>query len=126
MAIVAHAGGRRGDRSETHGERPQTRQEPTSTEPEITLTYSDGAIHGASGCNRYHAGVTEGEQPGSLSIGPVAGTRMACPTEVMDLENRYLAALEGVTAYRFNAGRLVLSYQQGETHSSLIFVATEL
>ena len=49
----------------------------------------DGAVTGDGGCNRYHGTIGEGETATSLSVGPLAATRMACPPERMDLEGVY-------------------------------------
>ena len=103
-----------------------TRQQPAPAEPEITLTYADSAIHGAAGCNRYQAGVTAGERPGSLSVGPISTTRMACPSARMGLESRYLKALEGATGFSFLPDRLLLHYPAEDTADTMTFVATEL
>ena len=66
---------------------------------------------GFSGCNRY-SGKYESENTtgpdGSLTIGPIIGTRMACPTGRGDIEGPYLAMLARVTAYRLREGTLTL------------------
>lgn len=96
--------------------------EPAPTGLAITLTVEDGQITGSSGCNRYFAGIEE-SQPGSVTVSAIGSTRMACPEEVMEIESRYLEALDGVTKYSFLAGRLALSYQSGETFHTLLFAA---
>jgi heat shock protein HslJ len=53
---------------------------------------ADGRVAGDAGCNRY-TGSARAEASGSLSVGPLASTRMACAQGVMDQEARYLAAL---------------------------------
>ena len=57
-----------------------------------SLGFSGDRIVGSGACNRFHGGV--GEEDGRLVVGPLASTRRACPTAVMDQEQRYLAALE--------------------------------
>lgn len=71
---------------------------PVEDDADVTLTIeAGGRISGGSGCNRYTAAATfEGT---SIRVGPVAGTRMACPEPLMDLEMRYLGALEGAESY---------------------------
>ena len=64
---------------------------------ELTLE-SDGQISGSGGCNRIMGqGKLEGD---SLTIGPLAGTRMACPPAVMEQEARFMKALEEVKGWR--------------------------
>ena len=59
----------------------------------LTLSTATGQRHasGFSGCNRYMG--TYGLKDGKLSVGPLAGTRMACPTPGGQIEGDYLDAL---------------------------------
>jgi heat shock protein HslJ len=69
-------------------------------EVQVTLTAADGDVAGNSGCNRYTgAYALTGE---GLTLGPLAGTRMACPAPQSTVEAAYLAALDRVT--RFDLG----------------------
>jgi heat shock protein HslJ len=72
---------------------------------------SSGMVTGSGGCNTYSAPYTS--TPDSLSIGPLAATRMACDQSIMDQEKAYFAALERTTGYRFESGRLVLVESSG-------------
>jgi heat shock protein HslJ len=97
--------------------------EPLAAQPEITLVFDGDRISGKSGCNRYSAGVKEGgELPGDLHINDIGGTRMACPEEVMELENRYLDALGKVTRYSFMSGKLALTWWNDGATNALLFV----
>ena len=60
----------------------------------ITLDLDGEAIGGTSACNHYGGTVTH--DAGSIDIGDVFGTEMACTDEVMVLETAYLAALQVV------------------------------
>ena len=97
------------------------RNEPISEEAEISLFFGEGQISGKSACNRYSAGVEQGEAAGDLKIGPAMGTRMACPGELMDLEHKYLDALTHVTGFNFLAGKLVLNWGEGDSWSAMFF-----
>jgi heat shock protein HslJ len=97
--------------------------EPLATQPEITLVFDGDRISGKSACNSYFAGVKEtGELPGNLHVSNIGGTRMACPEEVMALENRYLEALGKVTRFSFMAGKLALTWQKDGANGTLLFV----
>ena len=85
-----------------------------------TLSFRDGQVAGFSGCNRFFGGVKE-SSPGRIAVGPLAGTRMACPKEPMALEDRYLARLSAVAGYTFLAGKLALVTSQEAGSSSLKF-----
>jgi len=97
--------------------------EPLAAQPEITLVFDGDRISGKSACNRYFAGAKEGaELPGDLHISDIGGTRMACPEEVMNLENRYLDALGKVTRYSFLSGKLALTWWNDGATGALLFV----
>jgi len=84
--------------------------EPAGKEPEVTLAYDAGRISGTSGCNRYTAGVTDGKTPGELSVGLLAGTRMACSDAQASVESRFIEQLSGAQTFGFLLGRLTISY----------------
>lgn len=89
--------------------------------PEISLTLDGDRFVGQSACNRYFVEPQEGDLPGELRIGPIGATQMACPEEVMNLEDRYLDALSKVTQFGFRNGRLVLTWKKDGAHDTLIF-----
>ncbi|MCK9996102.1 MAG: META domain-containing protein [Candidatus Krumholzibacteria bacterium] len=85
-------------------------EEAAPAEPEVTLSFLDGRLGGKSGCNTYFAAANTGDQPGDVSMGPAGGTMMACPEEIMAVEQRYLAQMGSVKRYGFLAGMLALTY----------------
>ena len=85
--------------------------DPAPDEPLVTLTYSEGNFAGRSGCNSYTGPVEAGEVPGSIVIGPIVSTRMACPELQMEVETRYLTNLRAATKFGIQAGGLALTYQ---------------
>ena len=97
--------------------------ETAPSEPEITLLIEEDRIAGGSGCNRYMGKVTEGEMPGDLEVGLLAGTMMACPPEVMELEDRYRQSLEKVVKYGFLNQHLILTFQKGDGSGGTLFFA---
>ncbi len=75
----------------------------------------DGIAAGNGGCNRFTGSYElNGE---NISMGPFAGTMMACPEALMDQDSRFHKALEQVTSWRIDAqtGLLHLQNQAGET-----------
>ena len=74
-------------------------------EVQITLT-DEGKVHGFTGCNRVMGGYTLADT--TLRFTRLAGTRMACPAPLMQLESAVLAHLNSVTGYRFDGEYLVL------------------
>jgi len=97
--------------------------EPAPAEPEVTLSYADGRLAGAGGCNRYFAGVTarDGDMPGDITVGPAGSTQMACPDPLMQVEDRFLKQLGGVNKFGFMAGQLMLGYQLDGTYGVMLF-----
>ncbi|MGH7301717.1 MAG: META domain-containing protein [Candidatus Rokuibacteriota bacterium] len=73
-----------------------------------TAVFDGARLSGFGGCNRYTGQVAE-PAPGTLTIGPLAATKMACPSPGMEVEGLYFAALGRVTQYTLVSGRLILS-----------------
>ena len=76
-----------------------------------TLTVSfgtDGSVSGSGGCNSFGGDVTA--QAGTLAIGPLASTLMACsePEGVMQQEAQLTAALESAATYSIEGSVLQL------------------
>lgn len=95
--------------------------EPAPPRPEVTLVFDGERITGKSACNRYFAGVQAGDMPGDLVISEIGGTRMACPDEVMSMENHYLEALGNTTRHSFLFGKLALTWQQNKAVHTMRF-----
>jgi heat shock protein HslJ len=92
------------------------------TGTEITLILDDeGKIAGTGGCNRYFGSYEIGADD-SISFGDVGATRMACPTEIMDQEQRFFTALGAVSGYVVDGGELTLS---GGGEAALLFSSGE-
>jgi heat shock protein HslJ len=73
---------------------------------------AEGHASGTAGCNRYTAAYTAG--PGTLKFAPAAATRMLCAVPgVMEQEQAFLRALEGVTKMRIEGDRLELRDADG-------------
>ena len=85
---------------------------PASSEAMFVAFGGDGLLHGHGGCNAFSGGYeSEGN---SLSVTPLAATRMACPEPAMTDENAFLAALQGSTAFVREGAGLTLLDGQGD------------
>jgi amidase len=90
-------------------------QEPALADADVTLHINDGLLNGSAGCNDYRSTVNAGpEGLNSLAIGPMATTQKLCKEALMEQEAAYLARLENAASWRFDAGRLALTYPVGE------------
>jgi heat shock protein HslJ len=85
-----------------------------------TLRIEGEHIAGFGGCNRYMGPIRE-TAPGEVTIGPLAGTMMACPEPEMELEQGFLSILGNVSRYVFIAGQLRLEGMDGDRSRSLLF-----
>lgn len=101
------------------------RDESVPAKPEVTLLFTEGRFTGHSGCNRYFASVKEEHGTGQITVGPVGGTRMACPEPVMAVETRFLERLGRVKQFGFLGPRLTLSYEQDGDWNSMLFEKRE-
>ena len=84
------------------------------------IHFEVSSVRGFAGCNRFTAPVKE-VTPGVIDIGPAAATKMACPPEQMELEQKFLAQLDKVNRYSFMAGQLALSWQDKSAGGVLLF-----
>ena len=78
--------------------------------PTLLLAVEDTRAGGFAGCNRFAA--TYVLAPDRLRFGPIGTTRMFC-AEGMDLERRYVTALEATRVYRLTGPRLELVGDDG-------------
>ena len=89
------------------------------TDTEITAQFEGDRLTGSAGCNNYVTSYAASN--GTLSFDPIASTRRACPSPILDQENQYLTALSNVDAYAIEGDRLVLSYESEEISGVLVF-----
>jgi pimeloyl-ACP methyl ester carboxylesterase/heat shock protein HslJ len=86
-------------------------QPPVLPDAEITLAIDDGQISGFAGCNNYTAALSgDPAVLQSFVAGPIAVTKMACADAISAQEATYLALLESVPGWRYEAGHLALAY----------------
>jgi heat shock protein HslJ len=78
--------------------------------PDLTVSASfseDGTVSGSGGCNRYTGPyAVEGD---TLTVGPLASTRMSCGPVANDLERTYLSALETAVGFAISGTDMVIS-----------------
>ena len=76
-------------------------------EREAHLLLLDGRASGSSGCNKLMGSYTHAA-PDALRVGPLAGTRMACPPAIMAQETALATAFGSATRYRIAGDTLTL------------------
>lgn len=89
-----------------NGNGPDGEFEALEDAPVTLEIEKDGAFSGTSGCNNIFGTMTiEGDK---VDLGAVGQTMMACPDEMMTLENKYTQALNDVDAGDVDGDKLVL------------------
>lgn len=81
-------------------------------EAEASITISDGQAAIRTGCNSGSTGVEISDS--TITFGPIALTKMACPPELTELEATVLAVLDGVVTYEISGDNLSLRNEAGE------------
>ena len=87
---------------------------------EFSLEFAGERLSGRSGCNRYTGSWTaDGD---TLTIGPLAVTRMACPEPLMSLEQAFLSALSSAMSAAREDDRLRFLAADGRPRLELVAV----
>jgi heat shock protein HslJ len=95
-------------------------KEPIPAEVKADIVFAKDGFSGLAGCNRYFGNI-KGQGPRDLAFGPIGATRRMCPDPMMQVEDRYLPALQNVKQFSFMFGQLALSYQDDKGWHSLLF-----
>jgi heat shock protein HslJ len=84
---------------------------PNPADPAAYLVLTrESRASGSDGCNLFSGSAAVSGR--SISFGPLASTKRACPVGNV-LAGAFLRALEGAVRYRISAGRLVLNHPDG-------------
>ena len=81
--------------------------------PNYFLQFTADRLSGLAGCNRFSGGYSQSGE--TLTIGPVAATRMFCPDPGMDHERRALQLLSGPVRISFPGGENMILTGNGVT-----------
>ena len=92
---------------------------PLPADAEASITITDGQAAIRTGCNNGSTSVEITDT--TITFGPIALTKMACPPELTDLEANVLAVLDGEVAYEINGDNL--SLRNGTTEVGLELTA---
>ena len=66
----------------------------------------DGSIKGHGGCNAFFGSLERTDT--GIGVGPLGGTRMACPEDVMDRETTFMDAVGKTTDFQSSKERMSL------------------
>jgi len=88
------------------------------TESTVTLTIAEGQLSGKA-CNSFRGSVTTAD--GSIKVGPLASTKMACTsTELSAQETTVLTTLQAASGYTIRGNELTITADDG---TGLVFTA---
>lgn len=73
--------------------------------PTIRFDPEQGIVAGNGGLNQFSGSYTT--KDGKIEFGPMRSTMMAGPPELMELESNYMKALDNMTGWRIDGGRLL-------------------
>jgi heat shock protein HslJ len=85
---------------------------PADATADLTIDANGTQLRISTGCNTGSGGVTvedSGEGTGTLVVGPVATTLVACPADVASVETQMLAVLQGRVDYVIDGRQLRLT-----------------
>ena len=79
----------------------------------VTMEIKTDSLHvaGSAGCNRYSGKFTM--RADSIDFGPLVSTKMACPGWPMELETRFLSALDDAVTYAVSDSTLIFTGRSG-------------
>lgn len=97
-----------------NGKGPDGEFEALEDAPVVLDIQEDGAFSGTSGCNTIFGSMTI--EDGKIDMGAVGQTMMACPEEMMTLENKYTSAIDLVDAGTISDDTLTLTGPETEIH----------
>jgi heat shock protein HslJ len=77
-----------------------------------TARFEAGKVSGFSGCNQFGGEYTV--EADRVTLGPLAGTMMACPEPASSFESAFRSAFSGALRYAIAAGQLKLTTASGD------------
>ena len=66
----------------------------------------DGSIQGHGGCNKFFGSLEQTDS--GIGVGPLGGTRMACPEAIMDRETAFMDAVSKISNFQSSKDRMSL------------------
>lgn len=90
----------------------------------VTAQFESGRVAGQGGCNRYTGPFTVKDASLDAATGPMVSTKMACAPPAMEVEDRYLRSLGGVSRWGWAQGMLALTYRTDGGTGTLLYRRT--
>jgi len=88
----------------------------------LTLLFEvDGSIKGNGGCNSFFGSLQQSDS--GIEVGPLGGTRMACPEMIMNRETAFMNAVQRLRDFRTGGDGMSLLDEDGNVLAR--FVASD-
>ena len=75
---------------------------------------AEGMVSGTAGCNRYFGDATVNQDEGTITLGALGMTRMACQESVNQQEAAFIGILEKVSRFEVQGEQLLLATEDGQ------------
>jgi heat shock protein HslJ len=100
---------------------------PASPDIQATISFQDNQISGSGGCNLFTGSFTSGgESPLWMTVSDLAATKKSCSEPVSKQESAYFTALQNVSHWGYEFGKLSLSYVDDQGFPArLLFVPSK-
>ncbi len=83
----------------------------------------DGSIKGHGGCNAFFGSLEKTDS--GIGVGPLGGTRMACPQSIMDRETAFMEAVGKMTDFQSGGGSMSLLGKDDSVLATFVAAADE-
>ena len=83
----------------------------------------DGSIKGHGGCNAFFGSLEKTDS--GIGVGPLGGTRTACPQAIMDRETAFMEAVGKLTDFQSGGGSMSLLGEDDTVLATFVAAADE-
>ena len=83
----------------------------------------DGSIKGNGGCNSFFGSLQQADS--GIEVGPLGGTRMACPETIMNRETTFMDAVQKLRDFKTTGDGMSLLDEQGNVLASFVAGAAD-
>jgi len=83
----------------------------------------DGSIQGHGGCNKFFGSLEQTDS--GIGVGPLGGTRMACPEEIMDRETAFMDAVGKISNFQSSKDSMSLLGEDDSVLATFVAAADD-
>ena len=83
----------------------------------------DGSIQGHGGCNKFFGSLEQTDS--GIGVGPLGGTRMACPEEIMDRETAFMDTIGKISNFQSSKDSMSLLGEDDSVLATFVAAADD-